>query len=164
MGRRGLAPLMSRPLRVGEEAPPFRAPDATGRTWTLDDLRGRAFVLYFYPKDETPGCIVEACAYRDAWEDFQDARVLVIGVSRDDLESHRRFVEHRKLPFALLSDGSGRMHDDYGATMLGGLPRRVSYLVGPDGRVAAAFDSHLRPEAHAMKMLAAARELGYARA
>jgi peroxiredoxin Q/BCP len=155
---------MSRPLRVGEVAPAFEAPDATGRAWRSADLQGRAFVLYFYPKDETPGCIVEACAYRDAWEDFRAAGVLVLGVSRDDLETHRRFVEHRKLPFALLSDGNGRMHDAYGATMLGGLPRRVSYLVGTDGRVAAVFDSHLRPEAHAMKMLGAARELGFARA
>jgi peroxiredoxin Q/BCP len=155
---------MSRPLRVGEPAPSFAAPDATGRAWRSADLAGRAFVLYFYPKDETPGCIVEACAYRDAWEDFQGAGVQVIGVSRDDLDAHRRFVEHRKLPFVLLSDGNGRMHEDYGATMMGGLPRRISYLVGRDGRIAAVFDSHLRPEAHAMKMLAAARELGYARA
>ncbi|MEA3199591.1 MAG: thioredoxin-dependent peroxiredoxin [Thermoplasmata archaeon] len=155
---------MARPLRVGDPLPAFAAQEADGRTWTERDVAGRAFVLYFYPKDETPGCIVEACAYRDAWDDFQAAGVLVIGVSRDDLDAHRRFVAHRMLPFTLLSDGEGAMHDAFGATMLGGLPRRVSYLFGPDGRVAAVFDSHLRPEAHAHKMLDAARHLGFARA
>lgn len=155
---------MARPLRVGDVIPPFSAPDGEGRAWSDAGLRGKPFVLYFYPQDETPGCIVEACAYRDAWEDFQAAGVQVLGVSRDDLEAHRRFVAKRSLPFTLLSDGDGAMHAAFGATMLGGLARRISYLIDAEGRVAAAFDSHLRPEAHAMKMLAAARELGYARA
>jgi peroxiredoxin Q/BCP len=152
-----------RPLRVGEPAPAFDAPDAEGRPWSRDALKGRAYALFFYPKDDTPGCVVEACAYRDAWSGFQEGGILVLGVSRDDAESHRRFAAQRRLPFPLLTDASGRMHEAFGATMLGGLPRRVSYLVDAEGRVAAAFDSHLRPEAHAMKMLAAARETGLVR-
>lgn len=156
--------MVTRPLRVGELVPAFAAPDAEGQVWRDAQLRGRAYVLFFYPQDETPGCIVETCAFRDAWRDFEAAGVPVLGVSRDDAQSHRRFAQRRELPYPLLTDATGRMHAEFGATMLGGLPRRVSYLVDKDGRVAAVFDSHLRPEAHAMKMLAAARELGYARA
>lgn len=139
--------------------PPFEAVDGDGRAWSRDSLAGRPYVLFFYPQDETPGCIAEACAFRDAWDEFREAGVLVLGVSRDDAASHRAFAQNRGLPFPLLCDADGAMHEAFGGVMLGGLPRRISYLVGPEGRVAAAFDSHLRPEAHAAKMLAAARSL-----
>ena len=149
-------------LRVGDQAPAFDASDGDGTLWRSDALAGRAFVLYFYPRDETPGCIVEACAYRDEYAAFEAIGVLVLGVSRDDEASHRAFAQNRRLPFPLLCDPDGVMHDAYGATMLGGLPRRVSYLVDEAGRVAAVFDSHLRPGAHAEKMLDAARALRHA--
>ncbi|HWH09131.1 MAG TPA: peroxiredoxin [Candidatus Thermoplasmatota archaeon] len=147
------------PLRVGATIPDFRAPDAEGRAWTRADLAGRPFVLFFYPADETPGCVTEACAYRDAWEAFRDLGVPVLGVSRDPPERHRAFAQRRQLPFTLLSDPDGRMRDAFGAWMLGRLPRRVSYLVDAEGRVAAVFDSALRPGAHAREMLAATERL-----
>lgn len=151
--------LMGRPLRVGELVPPFLAHDQEGRPWTEKDVAGQPFVLYFYPANFTPGCTREAGAFARAWPDLEALGVRVLGVSRDSVERHRRFAETQCLPFTLLCDASGGMIDAFGATMLGGLPRRVSYLVGPDLRVAAVFDSHLRPEAHAQKMLDAARAL-----
>lgn len=150
---------MLRTLRPGEAVPAFRAPDETGRERTRDELLGRPYVLYFYPADETPGCIAEACAIRDAWADFEALGLQVLGVSRDTVESHAAFVRNRRLPYSLLADPHGRMHRDFGALLLGALPRRVSYLVDTDGRVAATYDSHLRPEAHAERMLEAARAL-----
>jgi peroxiredoxin Q/BCP len=141
---------VARPLRVGERV-----------AWSppLDAYRGRPFVIYFYPQDETPGCIVEACGYRDRWEEFEALKVPILGVSRDDEASHAAFAARRRLPFTLLSDADGALHDAFGATMMGGLPRRVSYLVTADGKVAAVFDSHLRPGSHSEEMLKAARRL-----
>lgn len=148
-----------RPLRPGEPVPPFAAPDETGRMRTRDEMLGRAYVLYFYPADETPGCVAEACAIRDAWSNFEALGLAVLGVSRDRVETHAAFVRNRRLPYSLLADPEGRMHRDFGALMLGMLPRRVSYLVDAEGHVAATYDSHLRPEAHAARMLEAARGL-----
>lgn len=150
---------MPRPLRPGEPVPPFAAPDETGRVRTDGEMRGRSYVLYFYPADETPGCTAEACAIRDAWREFEALGLAVLGVSRDSVESHAAFVRNRRLPYSLLSDRGGRMHRDFGALMFGSLPRRVSYLVAADGRVAAVYDSHLRPAVHAEKMLEAARAM-----
>lgn len=151
---------MSRPLRPGDDAPAFRAEDAEGRTWSNGSLEGQAFILFFYPKDETPGCVREACSFRDAYADFEKLDVPVLGVSRDDARSHKAFAENHRLPFPLLCDPEGRMHEEWGATMLGGLPRRITYLVDANGRVAEAFESNLNPEVHARRMLEAARALG----
>ena len=150
---------VTRPLRVGEPAPTFDASDGEGTRWSTHGLAGRAFVLYFYPQDETPGCVAEACAFRDEHAAFAALDVLVLGVSRDDDASHRAFAKNRRIPFPLLCDPTGAIHAAYGAVMLGGLPRRVSYLIGADLRVVAVFDSHLRPAAHAEKMMDAARAL-----
>ena len=152
------------PLAVGDAVPDFAAPDATGRAWRRADLAGRPFVVYFYPADETPGCVAEACGYRDAWPAFEALGVPVLGVSRDDARAHEAFARGRRLPFTLLSDPDGAMHTAFGAWRFGRLPRRVSYLVGEDGKVAAVFDSHLRPGSHAERMLEAARRLPGARA
>lgn len=150
---------MGRPLRRGEIAPPFEARGSDGEVWSTARLRGSPFVLYFYPKDATPGCTVQGCSFRDAFDGFRDLRVPVLGVSRDSLESHARFAQEHALPFVLLADEDGAMHEAFGATMLGGLPRRISYLIDARGVVAAVFESHLRPAAHALEMLAAAREM-----
>lgn len=150
---------MSRELKVGEQVPPFEAQDAEGRTWSGRSLSGQAYVLFFYPADETPGCVREACGYRDASASFGELDVQLLGVSRDDAASHKAFAANHRLPYPLLLDGDGRMHDAFGAFMLGGLPRRVSYLVDANGRVAGVYDSNLQPESHARKMLEAARAL-----
>lgn len=148
---------MKAPLDVGTRIPDFSAYDQDSRTWTQKDLEGKLTVMYFYPKDETPGCVAESCSFRDNWAQFQSLDVQVLGVSRDGRESHRKFKESRELPFTLLTDRGGEMAKAYGALMLLGLPRRVSYLVGPDLRVLAMHDSRLRPTSHVPAMLDAAR-------
>ena len=150
---------MSRVLKVGESVPAFEAHDAEGRAWSDRSLSGSAYVLFFYPADATPGCIRQACGYRDASPSFRELDVQLLGVSRDDAASHKAFAAGHGLPYPLLVDPDGRMHEAFGAFMLGGLPRRVSYLVDANGRVAGAYDSHLQPEAHARRMLEAARAL-----
>lgn len=150
---------MAKPLEPGDRVPPFEAEDADGRTWSDKALAGQAYVLFFYPADETPGCVRESCAYRDAWGEFERLDLRVLGVSRDDAASHKAFAANRRLPYPLLVDSDERMHEAFGAFHLGGVPRRISYLVDANGRVAGVYDSHLHPEAHASKMLEAARAL-----
>lgn len=150
---------MARILKAGERVPEFAAPDAEGRVWTRADLAGRPFVLYFYPADETPGCVAEGCAFRDASSAFEALGVPVFGVSRDSPGSHARFARARGFRFPLLSDEAGGMHRAFGAMVFGVLPRRVSYLVGADGRVVVAYESNLRPASHVARMLEAARAL-----
>jgi thioredoxin-dependent peroxiredoxin len=129
-------------LQAGEPAPPFTLTDATGREVALGELAGRDVVLYFYPKDDTPGCTKEACGFRDAWNDLQALGVVVLGVSADDAESHQRFAAKYRLPFPLLSDPDRRVMRAYGAygekIMYGkrvtGVIRSTVWI-GPDGRV-----------------------------
>lgn len=150
---------MSRPLAIGAAAPPFSVAATDGRTWTEKDLVGAPHVLFFYPRDETPGCTIQAAGFRDAWGDFGALGVRVLGVSRNSTRSHERFCANHDLPFLLLSDRDGRMMDAFGATMFGSLPRRVSYLLDADARVVDRFVSQLRPAAHAARMLEAAARL-----
>lgn len=148
-------------LPVGTPAPAFSLPGSDGQDWSTDTLlAGKAYVLTFYPKDETAGCVAQVCALRDVWEGFRGKDVLVFGVSRDSIESHKAFVANRSLPYVLLTDATGQMHKafDVGRNFLG-VTNRVSYLVGADGRVAAVHESNLRPSEHAEKMLKAAKGL-----
>lgn len=102
-------------LHVGQPAPPFHLDSTDGRSYSLSDLRGQRFVLYFYPKDDTPGCTTQACEFRDAAPRFDALGVRVFGVSRDSLKSHDRFRSKYTLPFTLLSDPDGSVHRAYGA-------------------------------------------------
>src|SRR3954449_2304912 len=118
--------------RIGERAPDFTLVGPGGKSVALADLLGKGpIVLYFYPKDETTGCTLEACAFRDLHDDFVAAGAEGVGVSRDDQASHARFAEHHKLPFLLLSDGSGEVHASYGVRQhLGGLLKdRVTFVI-----------------------------------
>lgn len=147
-------------LAVGARVPPFSLAGSDGRTWSDEELRGRAYVLTFYPKDETPGCTAQACAFRDAWEDFAGSGVLVFGVSRDPVESHRSFAKNQKLPYVLLADEKAQLHKalDVGRSLLGGA-NRVSYLVDRDGVIRSVYESNILFGAHAERMLEAARAL-----
>src|SRR5947209_7302356 len=107
-GRRTMMP------QVGEPAPEFEARDGAGATVRLSELRGRPVVLYFYPKDDTPGCTREACGFRDEYTALQDAGVVLLGVSPDDEESHRKFAVKFNLPFQLLADPGAKIAMDYG--------------------------------------------------
>ncbi len=99
---------------AGAPAPDFALPGGDGATVRLADLRGRHVVLYFYPKDDTPGCTVEACGFREAWQELRDADVVVLGVSRDSVRSHQKFAAKHALPFTLLSDEGGAVAQQYG--------------------------------------------------
>jgi peroxiredoxin Q/BCP len=143
---------------MGERAPDFALPDANGREVRLADFRGRPVVLYFYPKDDTPGCTKEACSFRDQYQDFRDAGAEVIGVSSDSSDSHRRFAERHRLPFTLLADQGGKVRKLYGVpATLGLLPGRVTFVIDAEGVVRHAFNSQLAATRHVGEALDALR-------
>jgi peroxiredoxin Q/BCP len=129
--------------------------DQNGQTVTRDAVLARGpLVLYFYPKDETPGCTREACAFRDAFADFADAGASVAGVSSDDPASHARFAERHHLPFTLLSDPKGELAKKFGVKKTFGiLPGRVTFVIDPGGVVRYAFSSQIAPEQHVAEAL-----------
>src|SRR2546426_177435 len=124
-----------RKVRVGDRAPDFTLPDQAGKPVRLRDLLGRGtVVLYFYPKDETPGCTLEARAFRDSYDRFTAAGAEVVGISSDSIASHRRFAARHGLPFLLLSDRGGGVRELYGVDKtLGFLPRRGTYVIDKAG-------------------------------
>ncbi len=134
---------MATQIGIGDEAPDFELPAQTGETVRLSDYRGkRVVVLYFYPKDDTPGCTAEACAFRDSYEVFTDAGAEVIGVSSDSVRSHERFGAVYQVPFKLVSDGRGRVRKSSGVkSSFGLLPGRVTYVIDRDGIVRHVFSS-----------------------
>ena len=148
-------------VKVGDAAPDFSLPDRTGKTVRLSDYRGKqAVVLYFYPKDDTPGCTKEACAFRDQYQDFQDAGAEVIGVSSDSPASHAKFVEKFKLPFVLVADGGGQVRKQYGVpSTLGLLPGRVTYVIDKQGVVRHVFNSQLQATKHVDEAIATLKAL-----
>ena len=151
-------------LAAGEPAPPFALTDASGRPVALEHLAGRHVVLYFYPKDDTPGCTKEACGFRDAWDELQQLGVVVLGVSPDSAESHARFARKYRLPFPLLSDPDKHVLQEYGAwgekTLYGRTTTgviRSTVWIGPDGRVRRHWPRVSNAEAHPEQVLAAIR-------
>lgn len=141
--------------RVGDPAPDFELPSSTGETVRLSDFRGKSeVVLFFYPKDNTPGCTVEACTFRDSHEAFREAGAEVIGISSDSADSHRGFAERFRLPFVLLSDAGGAVRSRFGVPRtLGFLPGRVTYLIDRDGIIRHIFSSQLQPKRHVAEAL-----------
>lgn len=148
-------------VRVGDNAPEFELPAHTGETIRLSDYRGkRVVVLYFYPKDETPGCTAEACAFRDSYEVFTDAGAEVIGISSDSVASHERFGAAHRVPFALVSDDGGRVRKRYGVkSSFGLLPGRVTYVIDREGVVRHIFSSMTNIGGHVDGALAVVNEL-----
>lgn len=144
-------------LPVGAMAPDFVAKDPKGHDVRVSDQRGHATVVYFYPKDGTPGCTKEACAFRDAFDAYVARSITLIGVSRDSEESHRAFIAQHKLPFSLASDEKGDIEKSYGVGSTLGMSARVTFLVGPDGRVAQVWPN-VDPGVHASEVLSAAQK------
>lgn len=148
-------------IGVGDPAPDFTLPTATGEPLSLGQFRGRSeVVLFFYPKDQTPTCTAEACAFRDSYEVFRDAGAVVIGVSGDSIESHRRFAGRHRLPFPLLSDADGALRARYGVPKtLGIFPGRVTYLIDRNGIVRHIFASQLQPAQHVEEALRVLKQI-----
>ena len=151
-------------LREGDPAPSFTLRDQRGNLVRSDDLRGRWVVLYFYPKDDTPGCTKEACSFRDHWDELREEGAVVLGVSGDDERSHARFAEKHRLPFPLLVDSDhavARAYGAYGAKRRFGREYegvlRQTFLIDPEGRLAKIW-RRVTPEGHAEEVLEALRK------
>ncbi len=149
-------------IQEGKAAPPFTLNDENGKPVSLADFAGRDVVLYFYPKDDTPGCTKEACGFRDSWRTLSKENVAVLGVSADDADSHQRFIEKYKLPFPLLSDPDRKVMTKYGAygeKMLYGKKTvgviRSTVWIGPDGKVRKHWARVTNAEEHPGKVLEA---------
>ena len=148
-------------IQTGDPAPELRLPDSEGREVSTRSFLGRPLVLYFYPKDDSPGCTREACAFRDAYQEFADAGAQVVGVSADSAESHRAFAQRHQLPFVLLSDPDGAARRLFGVpTTLGLLPGRVTYVIDAGGTVRHIFNSQLQTARHIREALEIVQKLG----
>lgn len=139
-------------LAVGAEAPTLAAVDQNGKEHKLSDERGHAVIVYFYPKDGTPGCTKEACAFRDTWNKFQEAKVQVFGVSTDDQKSHEEFAKEQKLPFPILADADGVWLKAFGVPTRLGMASRVSFLIDGNGKIAKVYPD-VDPGIHADEVL-----------
>ena len=146
------------PATIGSPAPDFTLPDQDGSAVSLSSLRGQWVVVYFYPKDDTPGCTAESCSFRDSHEAFTDAGARVIGISSDSVASHRAFASKHSLPFTLLADEGGVVRKQFGVgRTLGLLPGRVTYVIDPQGFVRHEFSSQFKPKKHIDEALAVIR-------
>ncbi|MFO0614353.1 MAG: peroxiredoxin [Polyangiaceae bacterium] len=152
---------MPRTIAVGEHLPDMALPNQKGETVQLSDLwKQGPMVLYFYPKDETPGCTAEACTFRDQFTDFETAGARVVGVSSDSPESHARFAEKHRLPFTLLSDPGGKLRKELGVPKtLGLIDGRVTFVIDGKGFVRGVFNSQFRATKHVSEALEVLRNL-----
>jgi peroxiredoxin Q/BCP len=149
------------PVKEGDPAPAFEAKTISGETIRLADLKGKDVVLYFYPKDDTPGCTKEACSFRDSFAKFKKRGVEVFGVSLDSEKSHQKFIDKYSLPFRLLADTERKISDSFGTygekkfmgrTYMGN--HRMTFLIDEQGKIKKIF-SKVKPEEHAEEVLAA---------
>jgi thioredoxin-dependent peroxiredoxin len=152
-------------LKPGDLAPEFSLPDGEGNLVNLADFRGKRVILYFYPRDNTPGCTKEACGFRDAYGNFQSHDVVILGISTDDAKSHGKFSAKYNLPFPLLSDADGQVgaaYESYGLKKFMGKEyigiSRNTFVIDPEGKIAKIY-LKVKPEFHAAEILA---ELGIA--
>jgi len=149
-------------VEVGSKVPEFKLLDQNGKLFDIDSVVGKKnLVIYFYPKDDTPGCTKEACSFRDSYEEFKDIDAEVIGISSDDVESHKNFAEKYGLTFTLLSDTDGKLRKRFGVptNMLGMIPGRVTFVVDKTGTVIYIFNSQTQAEKHITEALAALKEI-----
>jgi len=144
-------------LPVGSVAPEVVGADVNAQEVRLSSFKGKAAVVFFYPRDASPGCTKEVCGFRGAWKRFQDAGIGVIGVSSDSAKSHLEWLRKEQLPFALAADVSGDVAKSYGVPSTLGFESRVSFLVGADGKVAKVWPA-VDPAIHFEEVLAAAAQ------
>ena len=148
-------------IDVGDTAPDFRLPALRGGELALSDFRGKKnVVLFFYPKDDSPGCTVEACTFRDAYEEFVEAGAEVIGISSDSLDKHASFAKRHGLPMQLVSDRGGKVREQYGVkSTLGLIPGRETFIIDKQGVVRHVFRSQIRVKNHVAESLAVLQTL-----
>ncbi|MEM9153647.1 MAG: peroxiredoxin [Cyanobacteria bacterium J06642_2] len=139
-------------LTAGTPAPTFSAPDTNGNTISLSNFQGKTVILYFYPKDDTPGCTKEACSFRDAYDEYQGKDLVVLGVSVDTPASHQAFTSKYNLPFPLVADTDGAIAKAYDAEG-GGYAKRVTYVIDGSGNISNVYDS-VNTDTHAADILA----------
>ena len=140
------------PLEVGATAPDFSVKDTNGNTVTLSQFKGKTVVLYFYPKDDTPGCTKEAQGFRDAYAEYQDKDMVVLGVSLDDEASHQEFTEKYGLPFQLLADVDATITNAYDVAGAG-YAKRVTYIIDSEGKISKVYNT-VNTSTHAQDILA----------
>ncbi len=145
-------------LPVGSAAPNIEGVAQNGEAVKLAELKGRPVVVYFYPKDDTPGCTTEAKGMRDQWSALQGTQAVVIGVSTDNAESHRAFTQKYELPFLLLPDPDGKIAGAFGVPLHLGMAKRVTFVIDKNGRIAKVFPA-VSPQGHAEEVLAVLRGL-----
>jgi len=146
-------------LTAGQQAPEFTLTDSKGDVHRLSDYRGETIVLYFYPKDDTPGCTKEACSFRDSYQDFKEAGVEVIGISPDSEKSHSKFIDKYELPFTLLSDPDHQVSEAFGVW---GVKKsfgreyegiyRTTFVIGSEGKIKRVFEN-VKPSDHSQEVL-----------
>lgn len=149
-------------LKVGDKVPLFNLQDQNGKDFAVKDLIGKkAMVIYFYPKDDTPGCTKEACSFRDEFEAFTDMNVEVIGISSDDVASHKKFAEKYRLPYTLLADVRKDVRKLFGVknSVLGLIPGRVTYVIDKTGIIRLIFENQFGAEKHISESLAILKEI-----
>ena len=148
-----LAPLLMA-MSAGTPAPEFRAKNQDGKDVSLSDFKGKFVLLFFYPKDETAGCTKEACAFRDSYAELKKLNTVVLGISRQDADSHKKFISKHKLPFDLLIDEDGSVAKAFGVGLMPivGFHLRRSVLIGPDGKVVRYYED-VNPMTHAPEVL-----------
>jgi peroxiredoxin Q/BCP len=151
------------PIEAGKKAPNFELKDNEGKVHKLSDYKGKTFVLYFYPKDNTKGCTTEACSFRDSYAEFEKAGVDVIGVSPDDEKSHTKFIDKYELPFTLLSDPGHKVceaYDVWGLKKFMGREYegvfRTTFVIGPDSKIVKVFEK-VKPTDHSLEVLEAVK-------
>jgi peroxiredoxin Q/BCP len=145
-----------RKLAIGSKIPDFSLNDQFGNEWRMNDQLGKSnMVIYFYPKDDTPGCTAEACSFRDHYNDFLDTGAKVVGISSDSVESHLKFATKHNLSFTLLSDEGGKLRKQFGVptSLLGLIEGRVTYVIDKEGKVRHIFNSQLNAKKHVSEAL-----------
>lgn len=138
-------------LKIGDEIPSFQLPDQKGELFDIDTIKGKKkMVIYFYPKDDTPGCTKEACSFRDSYQDFKDLDCEVIGISSDSEERHQKFAEKHNLPFILLSDSDKNVRKKFGVkgNLFGLIPGRETFVVDQNGKIVHKFNALFESEKH----------------
>lgn len=157
----GIAAAHGAPLQVGQPAPPFALKDQSGALHRLSDYAGRWLVVYFYPKDDTPGCTKEACHFRDDIAKLHAMGVQLLGISLDSTESHDKFAAKFKLPFPLLADDGGdvaKRYDAYWSFLFIHVARRHTFIIDPAGRIAKIY-REVDPDSHSAQVIADLRQL-----